>query len=122
MDWRLILEFLVIVGALAMGARMGGVGLGLWGAVGLLVLVVGFDVAPANIPGEVLLIVLTVIMAASAMEVAGGIDFLVRLADHPQESQADYHHRAASNLWLHLCRRHGTHRLPATAGDLRSGA
>ena len=53
-----------------MGARTGGVGLGLWGAVGLLVLVVGFDVAPANIPGEVLLIVLTVIMAASTMEVA----------------------------------------------------
>jgi len=64
-----------------MGARTGGVGLGLWGAVGLLVLVVGFDVAPANIPGEVLLIVLTVIMAASAMEVAGGIDFLVRIAE-----------------------------------------
>ena len=81
MDWRLILEFLVIAGALAMGARMGGVGLGLWGAMGLLVLVVGFDVAPANIPGEVLIIVLTVIMAASAMEVAGGIDFLVRIAE-----------------------------------------
>jgi anaerobic C4-dicarboxylate transporter DcuA len=81
MDWKLILEFLVIVGALAMGARTGGVGLGLWGAVGLLVLVVGFDVVPANIPGEVLLIVLTVIMAASAMEVAGGIDFLVRVAE-----------------------------------------
>lgn len=45
MDWRLILEFLVIVGALAMGARSGGVGLGLWGTVGLLVLVVGFDVS-----------------------------------------------------------------------------
>ena len=44
MDWKLILEFLVIVGALAMGARMGGVGLGLWGAVGLFVLVVCFDV------------------------------------------------------------------------------
>jgi anaerobic C4-dicarboxylate transporter DcuA len=81
MDWRLFLEFLVLIGALAMGARMGGVGLGLWGAVGLLVLVVGFDVAPASIPGEVLLIVLTVIMAASAMEVAGGIDFLVRVAE-----------------------------------------
>src|SRR5258708_36876455 len=81
MDWRLILESLVIAGAIAMGARMGGVGLGLWGAVGLLVLVVAFDVAPANIPGEVLLIVLTVIMAASAMEVAGGIDFMVRVAE-----------------------------------------
>lgn len=81
MDIQLILQFLVIIGALAMGARAGGVGLGLWGAVGLLVLVAGFGVAPAAIPGEVLLIVLTVIMAASAMEVAGGIDFLVRVAE-----------------------------------------
>ncbi len=81
MDLKLILEFLVILGALAMGARMGGVGLGLWGAVGLLVLVVGFGHAPAAIPGDVLLIVLTVIMAASAMEVAGGIDYLVRIAE-----------------------------------------
>lgn len=81
MDIKLILEFLVILGALAMGARAGGVGLGLWGAVGLLVLVAGFGIAPSSIPGEVLLIVLTVIMAASAMEVAGGIDFLVRIAE-----------------------------------------
>jgi len=81
MDIKLILEFLVILGALAMGARAGGVGLGLWGAVGLLVLVLGFGIAPASIPGEVLLIVLTVIMAASAMEVAGGVDFLVRVAE-----------------------------------------
>ena len=81
MDIKLILEFLVILGALAMGARAGGVGLGLWGAVGLLVLVVGFGIVPAALPGDVLLIVLTVIMAASAMEVAGGIDFLVRVAE-----------------------------------------
>jgi len=81
MDYKLILEFLVILGALAMGARAGGVGLGLWGAVGLLVLVVGFGIVPASLPGDVLLIVLTVIMAASAMEVAGGIDFLVRVAE-----------------------------------------
>jgi anaerobic C4-dicarboxylate transporter DcuA len=81
MSIQLVLEFLVILGALAMGARAGGVGLGLWGAVGLLVLVVGFGVVPAALPGDVLLIVLTVIMAASAMEVAGGIDFLVRVAE-----------------------------------------
>ncbi|HXJ73908.1 MAG TPA: anaerobic C4-dicarboxylate transporter family protein, partial [Candidatus Dormibacteraeota bacterium] len=81
MSIKLLLEFGVIIGALLMGARAGGVGLGLWGAVGLLVLVVGFGVPPGAIPGEVLIIVLTVIMAASAMEVAGGIDFLVRLAE-----------------------------------------
>jgi anaerobic C4-dicarboxylate transporter DcuA len=81
MTLKLILEFAVILGALLMGARAGGVGLGLWGAVGLLVLVVGFGVPPGAIPGEVLIIVLTVIMAASAMEVAGGLDFLVRVAE-----------------------------------------
>src|SRR3954470_13278482 len=81
MDLKLILEFAVILAALAMGARTGGVGLGLWGAVGLLVLVVGFCHAPSAVPGDVLLIVLTVIMAASAMEVAGGVDFLVRVAE-----------------------------------------
>jgi anaerobic C4-dicarboxylate transporter DcuA len=81
MTLKLILEFAVVLGALFMGARAGGVALGLWGAVGLLVLVVGFGVPPGAIPGEVLIIVLTVIMAASAMEVAGGIDFLVRVAE-----------------------------------------
>ncbi len=81
MNLTFILEFLIVLAAIFMGARAGGVGLGLWGAVGLLVLVLGFGVAPATIPGEVILIVLTVIMAASAMEVAGGIDFLVRIAE-----------------------------------------
>ena len=81
MTLKLILEFAVVIGALLMGARGGGVALGLWGAVGLLVLVVGFGIPPGAIPGEVLIIVLTVIMAASAMEVAGGIDFLVRVAE-----------------------------------------
>src|SRR6187455_3024257 len=81
MTIKLILEFLVLLGALFMGARGGGVALGLWGAVGLLVLVAGFGVPPGAIPGEVLIIVLTVIMAASAMEVAGGVDFLVQMAE-----------------------------------------
>lgn len=81
MTLKLLLEFLVLLGALFLGARAGGVALGLWGAVGLLVLVAVFGVPPGAIPGEVLLIVLTVIMAASAMEVAGGVDFLVRVAE-----------------------------------------
>jgi anaerobic C4-dicarboxylate transporter DcuA len=78
---KIILEFLVLLGALLMGARAGGVALGLWGAVGLLVLVAGFGLPPGALPGEVLIIVLTVIMAASAMEVAGGVDFLVNVAE-----------------------------------------
>src|SRR3954470_19747930 len=80
MSLRLILELIVLLGAIAIGARAGGVGMGLWGGVGLAVLVFGFGVAPGSIPGEVLLIILTVIMAASALEAAGGTDFLVLVA------------------------------------------
>src|SRR5437868_3616754 len=80
MSLTLILQLIVLLGAIALGARAGGVGMGLWGGVGLAILVFGFGCAPGGIPGEVLLIILTVIMAASAMEAAGGIDFLVLVA------------------------------------------
>jgi anaerobic C4-dicarboxylate transporter DcuA len=76
----LTLELMVLLAAIAIGARAGGVGMGLWGGVGLAVLVFLFGEKPGSIPGEVLLIILTVIMAASAMEAAGGIDFLVQIA------------------------------------------
>lgn len=80
MSLTLVLQLTVLLTAIAVGARVGGVGMGLWGGVGLLVLVFGFGAVPGSIPGEVLLIILTVIMAASAMEAAGGIDYLVRIA------------------------------------------
>src|SRR5688572_6316230 len=76
----LVIQLIVLLAAIAIGARAGGVGMGLWGGVGLAVLVFGFGAAPGSIPGEVLLIILAVIMAASAMEAAGGIDYLVRIA------------------------------------------
>lgn len=80
MSLVLVSQLVVLLAAIAIGARAGGVGMGLWGGVGLTVLVFGFGTAPGGIPGEVLLIILTVIMAASAMEAAGGIDFLVLVA------------------------------------------
>src|SRR3954447_16376565 len=76
----LTLQLIVLLAAIAIGARAGGVGMGLWGGVGLAVLVFVFGAPPGAIPGEVLLIILTVIMAASAMEAAGGTDYLVGIA------------------------------------------
>ena len=81
MTLTIFLQFLVVLAAIWMGARSAGVGLGLWGAVGLLVLVVAFGVNPTSPPIDVMLIILAVIMAASVMEAAGGIDFLVRIAE-----------------------------------------
>ena len=81
MTLAIVLQFVVVLAAIWMGARYSGVGLGLWGAVGLLVLVVAFGVNPTSPPIDVMLIILAVIMAASVMDAAGGIDFLVRIAE-----------------------------------------
>src|SRR5207247_2743742 len=80
MTFTLVIQLIVLLAAIAIGARAGGVGMGLWGGLGLAILVFGFRAAPGSIPGEVLLIILSVIMAASAMEAAGGIDYLVKIA------------------------------------------
>lgn len=81
MTLSIVLQFVVVLAAIWMGARSSGVGLGLWGAVGLLILVVAFGVSPTSPPIDVMLIILAVIMAASVMDAAGGIDFLVRVAE-----------------------------------------
>jgi len=80
MSLNLILEFAVVLVALGIGARVGGIGLGLWGGVGLLALAI-LGAAPTSPPIDVMLIILAVIMAASVMEAAGGIDFLVSVAE-----------------------------------------
>ena len=75
-----VLELLVVMGAIVMGVRMGGMGLGIWGAVGVAVLVFVFRLPPGEVPGSAMLIILAVITAASVMQAAGGIDFMVRIA------------------------------------------
>jgi anaerobic C4-dicarboxylate transporter DcuA len=76
-----LLELLVVLGALAIGARVGGIGLGVWGGVGLAVLTFGFGAPPTSPPIDVMLIIIAVITAASVMEAAGGIDWLVSVAE-----------------------------------------
>lgn len=80
MTLGLILQFAVVLGALGIGARVGGIGLGLWGGVGLLALAF-LGAPPTAPPVDVMLIILAVIMAASVMEAAGGIDYLVSIAE-----------------------------------------
>ena len=81
MTVSIALQFIVVLTAIWMGARSSGIGLGLWGAVGLTVLIGAFGIAPTSPPIDVMLIILAVIMAASVMEAAGGIDFLVGIAE-----------------------------------------
>ena len=50
MTLSIAVQFFVVLGAIWLGARFSGIGLGLWGAVGLLVLVVAFGVNPTSPP------------------------------------------------------------------------
>jgi anaerobic C4-dicarboxylate transporter DcuB len=80
-DWILVaIEGLVVVGFIALGVRSGGVGLGIWGGVGTLVLVFGFGLDPGEPPISAMLIIIAVVSAAAAMQVAGGVDYMVLIA------------------------------------------
>ena len=50
MTVNMVLEFAVVIAAIFLGSRCGGVGLGLWGGVGVLVLTYGFGLAPTSPP------------------------------------------------------------------------
>jgi anaerobic C4-dicarboxylate transporter DcuA len=75
------LELLVVVAAIFVGARVGGVGLGTIAGLGLAVLVFGFGLPPSAPPGAVLAIVVAVVTAAATMQAAGGMDVLVGVAE-----------------------------------------
>ncbi|MEY0474840.1 anaerobic C4-dicarboxylate transporter [Providencia huaxiensis] len=74
------LEIIVVLGAIFFGIRMAGIGIGLCGGLGLAVLTIGFGLPIGSPPVDVILIIMTVVVAASALQAAGGMDYLVRLA------------------------------------------
>lgn len=78
--WILVAQLIVVIGAIYMGTRTSGIGLGVWGLVGVAVLVFLFGEAPGNAPVDAVFIVITVITAASTMQAAGGIDWMVSVA------------------------------------------
>ncbi|MGW0045006.1 anaerobic C4-dicarboxylate transporter family protein [Rhodococcus sp. NPDC003348] len=74
------LELIVVLGAIVMGTRSSGVALGLWGGAGVAVLVFIFGEDVGAPPVDALLIVLSVVLASSMMQAAGGIDWMVSIA------------------------------------------
>ncbi|MGN7949252.1 anaerobic C4-dicarboxylate transporter family protein [Microbacterium sp. 22215] len=78
--WILIAQLIVVILAIYMGTRTSGIGLGVWGLVGVAVLIFVFGEAPGNAPVDAVFIVITVITAASTMQAAGGIDWMVSVA------------------------------------------
>ena len=74
-------ELVIVLLAIYLGARLGGIGIGFAGGLGVLVLTLMFQIKPGAIPFDVIEIIMAVIAAIAAMQVAGGMDYLVSLAE-----------------------------------------
>ena len=70
-------ELVIVLLAIYLGARLGGIGIGFAGGLGVLVLTLIFQIKPGAIPFDVIEIIMAVIAAIAAMQVAGGMDYLV---------------------------------------------
>lgn len=77
----MLLQLLFVLAAIIVGARLGGIGLGVMGGVGMAILVFVFGLQPTSPPIDVMLMIAAVISAAAAMQAAGGLDYLVKIAE-----------------------------------------
>lgn len=75
------LQLIVVLAAIVIGARLGGIGLGVMGGAGLALLCFVFGLQPTAPPIDVMLMIVAVISAASCMQAAGGLDYMVKLAE-----------------------------------------
>ena len=85
----MLIQLLFVLVCIIVGARIGGIGLGVMGGLGVAILTFFFGLEPTTPPIDVMLMIAAVISAAGAMQAAGGLDFLVKIAEkilrrHPQ--------------------------------------
>lgn len=85
----MLLQLLIVLLCIIVGARLGGIGLGVMGGLGVALLTFVFGLKPTSPPVDVMLMIAAVISAAACMQAAGGLDYMVRVAErllrkHPQ--------------------------------------
>ncbi|NHT19510.1 anaerobic C4-dicarboxylate transporter family protein, partial [Cellulomonas sp. IC4_254] len=75
----IVLHLAVVLAAIVLGARLGGIAIGCAGGLGVLALA-ALGVTPGSMPLDVVSIIMAVITAIAALQVAGGMTWLVDLA------------------------------------------
>ena len=76
----ILAQLAVVLAMIFVGAKVGSIGLGIYGMVGVFILVFFFGLEPGVIPVDVMLIIVSVITASSALQAAGGLDYMVNVA------------------------------------------
>ena len=80
MSAMFLLQFAIVLLCILVGARVGGIGLGVFGGLGLAILSFGFGLKPAGLPIDVLFMIMAVVASAAAMQAAGGLDYMIKIA------------------------------------------
>lgn len=77
----LYIQFLFLLLMLYLGSRYGGIGLGVVSGIGLAIEVFIFKMPPTSPPITVMLIILAVVTCASILEAAGGLKYMLQVAE-----------------------------------------
>ncbi len=75
------IQLFIVLAVLFFGARKGGLALGLFGGIGVVILVFGFGLEPGAPPIKVMLVMLAVISASATLQASGGLDVMLQLAE-----------------------------------------
>ena len=84
------IELIILLTCIVIGARLGGIALGTLAGVGLLIFVFLFGLPPGGPPQAVLGMIIAVITALATMQAAGGLDYLVSLAEKVMRKRPQY--------------------------------
>jgi anaerobic C4-dicarboxylate transporter DcuA len=84
------IELIILLACIVIGARLGGIALGTVAGIGLLVFVFLFGLPPGGPPQTVLGMIIAVITALATMQAAGGLDYLVSVAEKVMRKRPQY--------------------------------
>ena len=77
----LYIQFLFLLLMLYLGSRYGGIGLGAVSGIGLAIEVFVFKMPPSSPPIQVMLIIMAVVTCAAILEAAGGLKYMLQVAE-----------------------------------------
>lgn len=89
MTLLMIVELLVVLVALWVGARYGSLALGAISGIGLAILVFCFQLKPGTPPTDVIYIIIAAVTCAGMLQASGGMDWMIQIAErllrkHPE--------------------------------------
>ena len=77
----MIIQLLIVLGALYVGSRYGSLALGAISGIGLGILVFGFGMKPGTPPTDVIYIIIAAVTCAGMLQASGGMDWMIQIAE-----------------------------------------